>query len=202
MNELDSVRALEALRSWVTHNPMFQGVQVVADEYSDGSLMDEVVQLMLAVAQQAPANADVQVVLGVLYNVSQDYDGAVECYRRAFALRPDDYSLYNKLGATLANSNKSNEALAVYNRAIEMRPAYARGWLNMGISHANLSQYEESAKSYIRALHLTPTAKHIWGYLRVVLTNLDRLDLAELSGQEDTVALAEALGVDLSSLGF
>ena len=66
-----------------------------------------------------------------------------------------------------------------------------------GISHANLMKYEDAARAYVRALNLTPTAKHIWGYLRVVLTNMNRLDLAELSGQEDTVAIAKALGVEL-----
>ena len=42
MNELDSVKALETLRAWITHNPRFQGLKVTADEYSDGTLMDEV----------------------------------------------------------------------------------------------------------------------------------------------------------------
>ena len=42
VNELDSVKALETLRAWITHNPRFQGLKVTADEYSDGTLMDEV----------------------------------------------------------------------------------------------------------------------------------------------------------------
>ena len=43
---------------------------------------------MLAVSMQAPDNCDVHVVLGVLYNVSQDYDGAIECFRKSLALQP------------------------------------------------------------------------------------------------------------------
>ena len=35
-------------------------------------------------------------------------------------------------------------------------------------------------------------------YLRVVLANMNRLDLAELSGREDVTALASALDVELS----
>jgi peroxin-5 len=97
VNEVDSVKALETLRSWVQHNPRFQGLKIEADEYSDGSLMDEVMQLMLAVSQWAPDDVDVLVVIGVLYNVSLDFESAAASFRKAISLRPDDYSLYNKV---------------------------------------------------------------------------------------------------------
>jgi tetratricopeptide (TPR) repeat protein len=97
VNEADSVKALETLRTWVEHNPRFHGLQVPQDEYSDGSLMDEVMQLMLAVAAFDPADLDAQVVLGVLYNVSSDYDNAAECFSRVLQQRGDDYALVNKV---------------------------------------------------------------------------------------------------------
>jgi peroxin-5 len=100
VNELDSQRALHTLKTWVENNPKFQGMDIAQDEYSDGTLMDEVMQLMLTAAQWEQGDADVQVVLGVLYNVSRDYDSAVECFRKAVEISPDDYSLWNKLGAT------------------------------------------------------------------------------------------------------
>lgn len=197
VNELDSVRALESLRAWVSHNPLFQGLKVEEDEYSDGTQIDEVMQLMLAVEAYSPDNEEVQVVLGVLYNISQEYDSAIECFQKAIKITPSDYTLYNKLGATLANHNKSNEAIDMYAQALRLRSTYGRGWLNLGISFANLSQYEEAAKSYIQALHLTPTAKHIWGYLRVVFISMNRLELNELSSHENTLQLAKELDIIL-----
>lgn len=88
--------------------------------------------------------------LGVLYNVTQDYDSAAESFRAALAQNETDYTLWNKLGATLANGGKCQEALPAYRKAIELRPKYARGWLNVGVSHSNMNQYEEAAASYLK----------------------------------------------------
>jgi hypothetical protein len=69
--------------------------------------MDEVMQLMVgANAQCGGKDAGVHEVLGVLYNVSKDYDSAIGAFQEAVNMRPDDYTLWNKLGATRANSNK------------------------------------------------------------------------------------------------
>ena len=115
VNELNSERALRTLKLWVEHNPNFQSMEVVVDAYSDGSLMDEVMQLMISAQKAALANggddSDVNIVLGVLYNVSRDYDSAVEAFQRAIVHRQDDYSLWNKLGATLANGSRSEQAI-------------------------------------------------------------------------------------------
>ena len=42
VNELDSERALRNLMAWVQHNPKYSGLEIAVDEYSDGTLMDEV----------------------------------------------------------------------------------------------------------------------------------------------------------------
>jgi lipoprotein NlpI len=55
---------------------------------------------MLAVAAHAPSNPEAQVVLGVLYNISQDFDNATECFSRAIELSPPDYTLLNKVTQT------------------------------------------------------------------------------------------------------
>ena len=97
VNELDSVKALETLRTWVAHNPQFQGFDVTFDEYTDGTVLDEVMQLMLKVAEYAPGEVDVRVVLGVLYNVSMDYASAIEAFTQACHLQPNSYNLLNKV---------------------------------------------------------------------------------------------------------
>lgn len=76
---------------------------------------------------------------------TQDYAKAQDCFRTALAVRPDvssrkiyvytiqgynmqfqDWQLYNRVGATLANSGSAEEALQYYYRALELNPAYIR----------------------------------------------------------------------------
>ena len=177
VNELDHEKALKNLKAWVQNNPAFHGMEVPSDFYGDGSLMDEVMQLMIRASEAAPADPDVQEVLGVLYNVSRDYNTAAKAFRAALDQKPDDYGLWNKLGATLANGSRSEEAQPAYYRALELKPRYARGWLNLGISHSNLGKYGDAARAYLKALDLNPGASHIWSYLRICFTCMERFDL-------------------------
>ena len=59
--------------------------------------MDEVLHLIIEAQEYAPNDPDVLTVLGVLCNVSMDYDYAVGCLENAVAFKPEDYSLHNKV---------------------------------------------------------------------------------------------------------
>lgn len=213
VNELDWEKAVESLRGWVGNHPLYAGmenasgeVDIEDDLYGAGDVDDEVeggarrmrpqtmaemrdVERLLLRALEYDrtddAAADVYEALGVVYNVSRDYDAAVDSFRRAIGVRPDDYQLRNKLGATLANSNRSEEALPSYRKALSLKPKYARGWLNMAISHSNLHNYSEAARCYLQTLSLNPEAKHVWSYLRIALTCDERWDLLPLAASQN-----------------
>lgn len=74
----------------------------------------QVESLFQQAAQLSPEDSDVHTVLGVLYNLSRNYDKAIGSFERALQLKPRDYSLWNKLGATQANSSRSAEAIYAY----------------------------------------------------------------------------------------
>ena len=94
-------------------------------------------------------------------------------------MRPTDYSLWNKLGATKANSMSCEEAVPCYIKALELKPQYVRTLSNLGISYGNMANYEAASQCYLKALSLNPEAHHIWGYLTMTLTSLGRPDLVE-----------------------
>ncbi|KAL8520865.1 hypothetical protein ACS0TY_011427 [Phlomoides rotata] len=76
----------------------------------------DMVGLFNEAAKLSPNDVVVHIVLGVLYNLSREYDKAIEAFQTALKLKPRDYSLWNKLGATQANSVQSAD--------VNMTPAY------------------------------------------------------------------------------
>jgi len=77
----------------------------------------------------------------VLYFISREYEKSVILFRQSLHFEPENYSLWNKLGATLAHLGKADEAMEAYYRALEIKPNYVRVWANLGIANAYKCDY-------------------------------------------------------------
>lgn len=65
-----------------------------------------------------------------------------------------DWLLYNRLGATLANGGRSQDAVELYHKALSLHPNFVRALFNLGISYINLAEYSKAAQSLLDALRL------------------------------------------------
>ena len=127
-------------------------------------LYERVTKLLIRAAQLSPAgeqmDPDVQVGLGVLFYSAEEYEKAVDCFSSALASteagtstqRQQVHLLWNRLGATLANSGRSEEAIAAYEKALVQKPNFVRARYNLGVSCINIGCYNEAAQHLLGAL--------------------------------------------------
>ena len=135
--------------------------------FTDRHLLHErVTSLFIRAAQISPSgpllDPDVQVGLGVLFYGAEEYEKAVDCFEAALAstetgtVNSDSsvHLLWNRLGATLANSGRSEEAIAAYEKALNLRQNFVRARYNLGVSCINIGCLEEAAQHLLGALSM------------------------------------------------
>ena len=127
---------------------------------------EKVTNLFIKAAQLSPSgelmDPDVQVGLGVLFYGDDDFEKAVDCFNSALASHETGttnresqvHLLWNRLGATLANSGRSEDAIAAYCKALDHNPNFVRARYNLGVSCINIGCYPEAAGHLLGALNL------------------------------------------------
>ncbi|XP_026869338.1 PEX5-related protein isoform X4 [Electrophorus electricus] len=216
--------ACEALLGWLKHNQKYKhllkncthlhsspGHHRLSHASPDACpLLPEVKELYVEAAQENPdrIDPDLQTGLGVMYNLSSEFNKAVEAFNAALSVRPEDYLLWNRLGATLANGDRSEEAVEAYTRALELQPGFIRSRYNLGISCINLGAHREAASNFLTALGLQRKSSsrqlshqvmsgNIWAALRIALSNMDQPELFQAANIGDLDLLMRAFNLDM-----
>ncbi|XP_062844168.1 PEX5-related protein [Trichomycterus rosablanca] len=216
--------ACEALHRWITHNPTYthllqersaldgsplpqrRGCRISPIPMPGCSQLVEVLELYQEAVQQnlGIVDPDLQTGLGVLFNLSSEFDKAVDAFNAALSVRPEDYLLWNRLGATLANGDRSEEAVEAYTRALELQPGFIRSRYNLGISCINLGAHREAVSNFLTALNQqrksrshTVMSSSIWAALRIALSLMDLPELFHAANVGDLDLLMQAFNMDM-----
>ena len=87
--------------------------------------------------------------LGVTHAETNSFEEAVAYYKKAIALNPEYYEVYNNMGIVLQDQgNKMEQAMDAYKKAISIDPAYAEAHNNLGIAFQKQGKLEELEYSY------------------------------------------------------
>ncbi|KAL9970663.1 hypothetical protein ACROYT_G023073 [Oculina patagonica] len=205
-NESMQSQACQTLKAWLKGNPRYSDLvpnepagseagarsRLVTSSMMSSEMYNEIRGLYITAAQRAPENdidSNVQVGLGVLFNLSGEYDKAVDCFQAALQALPNDALLWNRLGATLANGGRSEEAVDAYRHALNLSPGFIRCRYNLGISCINLNAHKQAVDHLLTALNMqrkgtvgpggsvSTMSDNIWSTLRMTLSLMGRSEL-------------------------
>merc|ERR1719499_2209906 len=192
-NDLNPTGALNYLKSWINNHPQYAGImsthvptQTNSSYYAaTRDLEQEVINMFLQAVQMNVEDCSLHTVLGVLFNLTCEYDKASFHFKHAVRLTPDDATLWNKLGATQANGDDNESALESYRQALNRKQNYSRCLSNLGICFSNLGRHEEAARTYLACLSYNTNADNVWSFLSLALHQMKRSDLVPLCDQQN-----------------
>ncbi|KAJ3255878.1 Peroxisomal membrane signal receptor PTS1 [Boothiomyces macroporosus] len=154
-NENFNNEAYECLNQWLGRHPEYNRIPSKQGTLSSMERYENLIERFIQAAMSRPGDnldPDVQTALGVLFNIGMEYKKAIDCFQSALSKSPDNYELWNKLGATLANSGEAEKALDAYFQALNINPSYIRARYNLAIACIQFGQYREAAGYLLGAL--------------------------------------------------
>ncbi len=91
------------------------------------------VQPMLDAARSNPADPKPLVEAGNAYYDHNFYPQAIEYYKKALALKPDDVNVRTDMGTAMWYSGSPKEAVAEFEKSLKLDPNHAQTLYNMGV---------------------------------------------------------------------
>jgi len=86
----------------------------------------------------------------------EEFDQAIEKYKKALELNPAYYQAYLNIGNAYMRQKKYNDALNACNKAIKINPKYSEAFLNRGLTYLRLNNYDAALKDYNKAIEINP----------------------------------------------
>lgn len=100
----------------------------------------------------------------------KDYEAAVEKYKKALKIAPDDATLNYNLGVTYYNQGKTlyKDAIFHYERTIKIDPEHIDAYYNLGVIYFNLQEYQKAEEHFNKAREILPSDESIKEALKMV----------------------------------
>lgn len=159
INEGYDVSAFTMLNRWAeTKYPNLldstEGITISSEE-ERYALNAKIRKQFLQIANRLPrVDPDVQLCLGLLFYADNEFDKTIDCFKAALSVNPNDELMWNRLGASLANSSRSEEAIQAYYKALQLKPSFVRARYNLAVSSINIGCYKEAAEYLLSALKM------------------------------------------------
>lgn len=102
------------------------------------------------------------------------YEKAIEAFKQAIRLNPDDADVYHVLGLVYAGLGRWQEAIESYKQAIRLNPDDVEAHNNLGMAYFNLGRYQEAIEAFKQVIRLKPDHGNAHNNLGAAYNSLSR----------------------------
>ena len=146
---------LERLRQAVQIAPEDQEARLaLLQALVAGAYWQEAEEVGDTLQQQGALPVEAHVLLGTIYAKRERLDEAIQQYRQAFTVQPDDALLLFNLGTLLAQQGEYATAREMLDKAVALHGGWAELHYNLGTVRLRQEHYSEAIDAFKRAIEL------------------------------------------------
>ncbi len=143
------------------HHQIDQMMARAVQSYHAGYL-DEVELILSQVLTKQSRNIEALQLLGVVKGVKHLHREALELFRKALKIDPNNSFLHFNIAKALSEMGDEKRALQHHLNATKLNPSFPGGWMNFAKSLSNLNRLTESIVCYDKAITLQPDYAEAW----------------------------------------
>jgi tetratricopeptide (TPR) repeat protein len=111
-------------------------------------------------------------------------DEAVDAYKQAIELAPDQIFAWNNLGNLCLKIRRNDEAMIAFQKAIKHNPKDSIAWNGLGNVYCKTGYADDAIAAFRKAIEFTPSLSLPWNGLGDVYVNIGRINEAVIAYQK------------------
>lgn len=142
---------------------------------------DEQLQEALQIATRIQDNwfeAECFNALALIKSSTERIDEAIDAYKQALQLAPDQIFVWNNLGNLCAKIGRNDEAMVAFRKALEGNSRDPIAWNGLANLHFGLGYADDAIAAFRKAIQYSPTFAQPWNGLADVYASIGRTDEA------------------------
>ncbi|MCJ7435699.1 MAG: tetratricopeptide repeat protein [Anaerolineales bacterium] len=117
-------------------------------------------------------------------------DEAVDAYKQAIELAPDQIFAWNNLGNLCLKIQRNDEAMIAFQKAIKHNPKDSIAWNGLGTVYYKSGYTDDAIAAFRKAIEFTPNLSLPWNGLGDVYANIGRINEA-VSAYQKSIELSD-----------
>jgi len=163
--------ALDNLQKAIAMNNAGLSHIILAELYMTHNLMDEAIaelELAKALTDSRDEEAQIESDLASIAMSQEQYDEAIEHYKRVADMNPNSRGVLINLGLAYRRQEKYDEAIAYYQRALEMFPNEMPIYAELGTIYMTTQQLDKAIEIVEQGLLRLPDSAHLHALLAAI----------------------------------